>query len=1439
MRFLVLGPLEVLGEGGDPVAIAGPKERTILAYLIARSGSVVSIDDLIDELWGDDPPRTAEKTIGSYVSRLRRVLDPKVGGGRSVIMSRGDGYELAAGGQDVDAGLFEVQAREGRERLAADDAEGAAQTLTAAIGLWRGDAYQGLRYTRFGDTEGERLDELKRSAAEDLAQARLAMGSGSELIAELEGAVREAPLRERRWGQLMLALYRSGRQAEALDAYRRARSVLSDELGIEPGPDLQALHAAILRQDRSLAAPSETAFAIVHMCPYKGLARFETSDAGFYFGREQTVARAIARLVDGRFLALVGASGSGKSSLLRAGVLHALEAGALPASERWSYALMRPGTHPLVAFRGAIDSGVPRGPLRSIVAIDQFEEVFTVCTDEVERTAFFDGLADVVHSDDSARVIVAMRADFYGRCAEYRAFAELLETGQILVGPMDGNELRRAIELPAHRADLDIEHGLTEVLVHATAGQPGGLPLLSTTMLELWTQRRDRTLTLEAYQRFGGVEGAVARLAEDAYGHLDEDQQGAAKRIFLRLAAEGDSSAVAGRQASLDEFDLDRDGAAARALAALTEARMLTVSDSVIEVAHEALFHEWPRLHGWLDDNAQGRSLHRHITGAARNWDEGARDDADLYRGARLTSALEWADEHPKEPNELERLFLDRSRSASEGDAARARRTNRRLRALLAGVAILLVVALVVGNVAIGQRNEAAAQGLTADARQLATRSLGEEDDALAILMARQAVSLHDSPDTRSALLAALEREPAAIDMLYPEGTTPGDATVWLRLSRDGRLLASGGARHQVTLFDTAALQDRWTIDVGHATNAGDFDPDGRMLTLATDDQHLINVDVESHQITDDVRTEGGLETLRYAPDGSELITAETDRHDHGSLVAREPGTLKAVSSVEASETKISGFAFSADGRRLVTTSLGICKPPYDSDMGTTVVWRTRDFSKVASGAVSGSDVVVAEGGHAAFLSGAQGCKSLVGGHLVRIDVGTGDWKGSEQAIEGDESGNGLRGVVLGPHRSIVTGGDDGNLTVWNGTSLSRVEAFSGPAGIPMRSPQLSPDGSTAYSVDIDGTIVVWDLEGSRRLIAPFQAGSANSNWPWFAVSPDGRRLAIPEIPERQDAQGYGSVRILDASTREGELTIPGSRFPSGTFPEAMAFSPDGASLAISGVDYVQLWNVETGNPDGDPFDVPDPRPLPGIYELWSSTFSPDGSFIAEAGVRKWHPHGGFRARGVVFVFDTATHELVRRFGEVPYTIEWARFTPDGRRLIGVTGEGPGHVIEWNIADGALISDTRVDDSGVYAEDISNDGRFLATGGQDSTSVKLLEATTAAQIGSYSGPTGWLATVDISPMGDELAGAGDQVILWDLASGTMLGTAFKGVPRDAAYFSPDGSTLYVLGTTGQAWAWDADPASWQTRACQVAGRSLTPQEWAAILPDRSYEPACS
>jgi WD40 repeat protein/DNA-binding SARP family transcriptional activator len=1437
MRFLVLGPLEVAEAGGHPLPIAGSKERTILACLIARAGRVVPVDDLIEELWGDRPPRSPEKALVSYVSRLRRALRP----GRpsdtdpELIFFRGDGYVLKADGHLVDAIRFEQLAGEGHRLLDTGRPARADPVLEEALGLWRGGAYQGYRYTGFGAAEGERLDELRRTATEDLIDSRLEGEDPGQLVPELEAMVREEPLRERRWGQLMVALYRAGRQAEGLQAFTRAREVLVGELGIEPGPELQRLQEAILSHDRGLERGQPVRAEPIRptdVCPYKGLARFETVDAEFFFGREQMVAEAVGHLAEGRFLALVGPSGSGKSSLLRAGLVHALGSGALPGSDRWACSVIRPGDRPLDALAHALDEKREH----SMLAVDQFEEVFTACSDVAERTAFLDALTEAAAAPDGATtIVIAMRADFYGRCAEHRGLASLLASHQILVGPMDADELRRAIERPAQRADLTVEEQLTDSLVSDTVGQPGGLPLLSTALLELWTHRRDRTLHLDDYLRAGGVEGAVARLAEEAFDRLDADGQAAAKRILLRLAAPGEGAEVVRRRAPLSEFDLDRDADASRAMAVFTEARLVTVAEGTAEVAHEALLREWPRLGTWLEDDAEGRKLHRHVTELSHTWDEGGRDPADLYRGARLTAALEWAEPHEADLNDLERAFLGASRTASEGEALRARRTNRRLRGLLAGVAVLLAVSLVIGDLALTQRDRATKALTLADAGRLASGSRLEPDPQLALVMAREAVNIDDSSETRSALFAALERTPAIIDRIYPPGgpSPIGGERQWIAIAPDGSTLAIGDAGRTVEFFDAAKEVPIGAVDVGSlrvGTERAAFSPDGKTLAVVTSTGDIVSIDAVTRTVRDRVPAETSVDAIAFDPSSSELLTAEHDSDLREFLVPRNavtlertgrriptPGKDRATFPDISAPLSMFAMAFAPDGSGLVTTR----------DNGPTLLWDPR-LTIVRRYGISGQGVAVSPSGSVAALI--ENSDATNTGTVSFLNLRSGDVRTASGGHHGPyKTQYEAVGVTFTPDgRSVVTVGNDSRLLMWDVATASVRTTLAETGDLPLRGPVLSPGGTTAYTTDRNRDVVVWDLSGSHRLDRPFTAGTGFPGWPWFAMSPDGRLLAVPSAPRREGFRRRGTIALIDTTN----LRVVHRIYYRHGSSQGMAFSPDGTTLAV-GFDYrkgpgdVRLWDVASGRITAI---------LDSPHRSVAVKFSPDGSMLLGG--------SGPVHRGLVYVWRLGVPDQPAERIRTRGTVEDLTFTPDGSQLVVSTGwDDGGYFVLWNTAAQRIVKTVHADDAGVLASDVSTNARTLITGGQTGI-VRLWHLSAGTPLGApLTGLGGFADTVDLAPDGRTAVGAdaAGNVLLWDVATRSTIGDPFPGpVPgrNAAALFTPDGHRVVVVSDTGAGWVWDVDQTDWLERACAVAGRNFTPQEWQKFLPDRPYHATC-
>jgi Bacterial transcriptional activator domain len=557
------------------------------------------------------------------------------------------------------------------------------------------------------------------------------------------------------------------------------------------------------------------------VCPFKGLASFDVADARYFFGRERLIAELVARAVGAPLLGVVGPSGSGKSSVVKAGLLPALAGGVLPGSDEWPQVLIRPGEHPTRELRGAVLDETTSE--RALLVVDQFEEVFTACRDEHERAAFIDAIVRAAHRrDGEGLVVLAIRADFYGRCAAYPTLSKLLGGNDVLVGPMERDELRRAIELPAQQAGLNVEPELVDALLADVEHEPGGLPLLSTALLELWQRRQGRHLRRATYELTGGVQGAVGRLAEDAFGRLEPAQQTIARTVLLRLAGEGTGGSVVRRRVDVAELEGPSDEDLAAVLGVLTERRLLTMSTTTVEVAHEALLREWPRLSGWLEEDAQGRRTQRRLADGARDWDERGRDQGDLYRGARLAVALEWRAGHEHELNRTERAFLDASRTAAE-------RAQRRLRLALVGVAALLAVAVAGGLVALQQRSAARSEARTAEAQRIDVQALTESDLARSLLLARQAVALDDSPATRGSLLAGLLRAPAAIAVMRATGN-PLDA---IDLDSDGRTLVVGDSHGNVEFLDAVTRRriapPRRT---GGAISAVRFSPDSTRVAV-------------------------------------------------------------------------------------------------------------------------------------------------------------------------------------------------------------------------------------------------------------------------------------------------------------------------------------------------------------------------------------------------------------------------------------------------------------------------------------------------------------------------------------------------------------------------------------------------------------------------------
>ncbi len=538
-----------------------------------------------------------------------------------------------------------------------------------------------------------------------------------------------------------------------------------DALGLQDEPQafarLLELAATVRREDAPAAG----------LCPYKGMQFFDEADADSFVGREALSALLTRRVIDllsdkesphGRFLAVVGASGSGKSSLVRAGLVPMLRWEKTSAD--WEIHVLTPTAHPLENLAGVLTSeshsvtatAVLLDELeadarslhlfarrkmgtgsnaRILLVIDQFEELFTLCRSEHDRERFVGNLLSAsAEPDGPVIVVIALRADFYAHCAAYERLREALASRQQYIGAMNSDEMRRMIEESAQRSRWELEPGLVDLLLRDVGGEPGALHLLSHALLETWRRRRGRMMTLSGYASSQGVRGAIAETAETVFtDQFTREQQVIARRIFLRLTELGDESNAVDtrRRATYEELILKSEEAedTLAVLNALADARLITASETSVEVAHEALIREWPTLRGWLDENRDELRVHRQLTEASQMWHVSGQQTDLLYRGLRLDQAQAWAAAHPFEMNSLERAFLEESqlwvdRDSAEREAQRLReldsakklaetehRTTKQLRRsarfLAGGLMLTLLAAIMAGYFA--NRNSALA----------------------------------------------------------------------------------------------------------------------------------------------------------------------------------------------------------------------------------------------------------------------------------------------------------------------------------------------------------------------------------------------------------------------------------------------------------------------------------------------------------------------------------------------------------------------------------------------------------------------------------------------------------------------------------------------------------------------------------------------------------
>ncbi|MER8046702.1 hypothetical protein [Streptomyces sp. NPDC094032] len=1252
--------------------------------------------------------------------------------------------------------------------------------------------------------------------------------------------------------------------------------------------------------------------------PYLGLARFGTGDEERFFGRDRLVARLAELVRERRLVVLTGPSGSGKSSLLRAGLIPRLRrraagptasAGAAgvagptpsattaatpatagPVAPQATVRILTPGPRPADTHGHIRDAGPG-----TVVVVDQFEEVFTLCSDPAARNRFIDLLLDAAEPVRGVRVVLAVRADFYGHLARHRRLSEAVREATLLVSPMDEAELREAVVRPAALDGLVVERTLTARIVREVAEEPGGLPLLSHALLETWRRRRGRVLTEAAYDAAGGIHGAVAHTAEEVFARLTPAQAATARRILLRLVTPGEGAPDTRRpttraeitSSSADGGDRDGDGdETALVLERLARARLITLDDDTVDLAHEAVLAAWPRLRGWLDEDRERLRTLRRLTEAADAWEALGRDPGALYRGVRLADAEQ-------------QLGGGAGLTPSEGAfltvSAAARRRDRRARRARAGVgSVLLVLSLIASLIAWQQNRAADRRHVEAEARRIAgvASSLRASDPRQAMRVGLAAWRVADLPETRSALLGAMvQREQDVF-------TDPdGDAGTMRRLSGDGRTLISVGAE-QVTWWDVAGRRCTGGAP-GLGRAAGDvafpqagarwlpeFGADGRVGVRDLDSGSLLSTPIVAGAGVE--MGAGGRSLLAYDTtlDGFRVRLWDLKalrpllELTVGESTGRGPSRVPSSAPSHAPSTDRTSTPPSAPPNTPPSTPPANpptnppanppTNPPNDAAPSETLQWqhltalrnqqaKDRRQSSLSAGTALADAVVSPDDRHVALCVPGERLQLWDVGRRRRVSA---PWLPEVTLRQCFQE----RVAFSADGRYLGLIGDTGH-RAWelaSGRELPRVEHPG------LETAELAPGG--AFLAASDGRdLLVW------RLGAPL---------PVF------RHRLVGEVVKdlRLDTRA-GVVRYLggpEGSWGPTVHTLALGEALAGRWEDATAvaaaFTADGGALATARGEGDQvrfrLLDPRTGKPLAEPGTVACRLP-----EVWPMAEECGVTLAFDATGRRLAYGAGLAQPPRLSVYDVRQRRVRsllggRELGPEPWA--YVAFGADGESLLVSSPPGPdaaparvrdprrgwtrttltdgfgrvalhpdGSVLvtargqAYRMPGGTLLPSTRSPGKAT-ALAFSPDGALLAVG-DASGRVALWDGRLGRRLGVLPGeernPYEFVSALAFSADGRVLAVAGDEgtLQLWDTSSHQRIGAPLP-TPGDrilALAFDPDGAVLRTAGDRTPPQAHPLAPERMAEAVCRrVGGAGLSRAEWRALLPGVPYVDSC-
>ncbi|MEH2069145.1 MAG: CHAT domain-containing protein [Nostoc sp.] len=1102
-------------------------------------------------------------------------------------------------------------------------------------------------------------------------------------------------------------------------------------------------------------------------CPFRGLYPFRVENHEFFFGREQLITQLQQKLSEHNFLAVLGASGSGKSSVVLGGLIPLLQ----EKQPDLQLAYMTPSSHPIEKLQTSLS---PVQGQSSILVIDQFEELFTLCADETHRVTFIEKLLSLIPYQ---KVIVTMRADFWGECATYRNLKDLMEVRQKLIGPMDAVELRKAMEMQAAQVGLRFESGLSNSILDDVQGEPGAMPLLQHALLEMWKRRHGRWLRCVEYRAIGGVNMAIAQTADDFYNTLSPPEQDQVKNIFIRLtrldesALQGEKRRDTRRRVWLDELvpgggNLASTKQLVQQLAGEGARLVVTSVDESknrqeVEVAHEALIRYWPRLLKWLDENRINLQLRETIRQAALEWEKRQKDENYLvHRGGRLEDAQALA-KHTSFLNQLEADYVTacmelRLRQQKEKEARR-RREIRIAWGTTGGAVVGLIVVAYFWLQALDQKKQA--QSTKAEALGYYSSSLFSNHQQLNALIQgiKAANILKEQKITQPLVTTALYK--AVFGVRERNSLTVHQQQVTsIVFSPDDKTIASSSWDKTVKLWnlDGKVLH---TLEHQEAVNNVVFSPDGKTIASASDDKtvKLWNLD---GKVLHTFKHHKAVNNVVFSPDGKTIASASDDKTVKlWNLDGKVLHTFKHHKAVN-------NVVFSPDGKTIASTS----------DDKTVKLWNLD--GKVLH-TLKHNDRI----NNVVFSPDGKTIASASNDKTVKL------WNLDGKPLHTIHHQDRVKKVIFSPDgKTIASASDDNTVKLSNlkGETLHTLKHDD-----EVNSVTFSSDGKTLASASWDKTVKLWDLNG--KLLHTFQHEDIVES---VIFTTNNKILA--------SVSNDKIMKIWDLESKK--LKILQHKYDV----RSVVFSPNSKTLASASQNTVKLWDL-----DGrllHTFSHQD--------RVNSVVFSPNGKTLASASddntVKLWDLNGKLlhtfshqdRVNSVVFspngktLISASDDNKVKIWNlnnlnnQPLYTIQYQHknqdtlifdFSPDGKTL--ASGSYDGTVKIWNLNGQALhpIQDRDKHQDIITSLVFSPDGKTLASASKDKT-IKIwdLDGKLLHTLKHHEA----VLSIAFNPMDKTLiSSSSDKTVkIWDL-NGNVLHTLQNQDIVTSLAFNQDGKTL--------------------------------------------------